>query len=191
MVNMELQFEGADLDETEEAETETNDPAPNVSEFIARIDGTLTILARKVGKLSEDMEAVKTSSTSAGLELDERSPSDLQNGPFQQLAMVVEMVREAAERTPRETKAAAIAGLAPEVQRLAETIDMRLQGLGNAVRAIDQSRITIEQHVIEIRRKHEAAIAVRETWALIALFAGGALSAINLATFALFWFPGS
>jgi hypothetical protein len=191
MVNMKLQFEGAEHDETEEAEAGSDDIAPNVADFITRIDSSLRILARKLGKLSEDVEALKASSAGAVREPGEASSFGVQNGPFQQMALVVEMVREAAERTPRETKAAAVGALGPEVQRLAETIDMRLQGLGNVVRALDHSRISIEQHVLEIRRKHEAALAIRENWALIALFGGGALSLINLGTLAIFWLSRS
>lgn len=191
MVNMELQFEGADLDDTEEAERPPSDLAPEIAERFERVDSGIQALGDEIGRLAQAVDAWKASSSGVVPAQGEASVSQPESGPFQQMALVVEMVREAAERTPRETKAAAVGALGPEVQRLAETIDMRLQGLGNAVRALDQSRISIEQHVLEIRRKHEAALAIRENWALIALFGGGALSLINLVTLALFWLSRS
>ena len=181
MTDLEMQFQGADLDKTDEVETKGASPDDDLSARLDRLCELVEAAVMQVGELSEIV------AVSVGR--DEAIPT--KGEALQQMGLVIEMVREAAERTPRETKAAAAAALGPEVQRLAETIDMRLQGLGNAVRAIDQSRISIEQHVLEIRRKHQADLAIRENWALIALFAGMALSVINLLTFALFWFSGS
>lgn len=180
MTDLEMQYQGADSDETDEVETKGASPE-DLNARLDRLCELVEAVVMQVGELSE----VVTANTG------EYAAIPTKGAAVQQMGLVIEMVREAAERTPRETKAAAVAALGPEVQRLAETIDMRLQGLGNAVRAIDQSRISIEQHVLEIRRKHEADLAIRENWALIVLFAGMALSVINLLTFALFWFSGS
>ena len=181
MTDLEMQFQGADLDETEELETTRGSTDEDLNVRLDRLCGLVEATVMQVGELWE----VVAATTGQDVAVPEKVEA------LQQMGLVIEMVREAAERTPRETKAAAVAALAPEVQRLAGTIDMRLQGLGNAVRAIDQSRISIEQHVLEIRRKHEAILAIRENWALIALFGGGALSVINLLTFAAFWFSRS
>lgn len=181
MNDLEVQFQGADLDETEEVEVERAFTNEDLNVRVDRLCELVEAVVMQVGELQE----VVTANTVQDVAMPGNGEA------LQQMGLVVEMVREVAERTPRETKVAAVAALAPEVRRLAEKIDMRLQGVGNAVRAIDQSRISIEQYVLEIRRKNEANVSIRENWALIALFGGGALSVINLLTFVAFWFSGS
>lgn len=173
------------VQQIDEAERRPSDLPPEITERLERLDSGVRALGDEIGRLSQAVEASKVLSSVAVQEPGDASAVLPVDGLFQQLAMVVEYVRDAAERTPLETKAAAIAALAPEVQRLAETIDTRLQGLGNVVRALDNSRISIEQHVLEVRRKHDTNLAIREKWALIALFGGVALGMINLLTLAL------
>jgi DNA gyrase/topoisomerase IV subunit A len=158
----------------------------DLNDTIAQMEGTLTVLSKMVAKVSQDMEAVRTS---FGKERETGAPlAGGESGALAEMREATASVRTATENMPLEVSRAVVAELSAAVAGLTKGTDVKLQEFSDTAKSLHASAVAIERDILEARAIHEAHLEVRERWALIVMLISLWFSVVISLCFGYLWF---